>query len=399
VETERDRIGEGSGFLLIPVEHRPLIKDANIMTQIIPPMTDDFETSRDAFVNRLIQSTSGVFDIFTIYIGDRLGFYEALSRNSSLTSTELANLTSTQPRYVREWLEQQTVAGILAVDDASAPPSMRRFYLPAGHLEVLVHRDSPNYLAPLSQLVVGVVSPLARLLDAFRQGGGVPYHAYGADMREGQAAINRVTFLQDLGTDWLPSIPDVHARLAALPAARVADIGCGAGWSSIGMAQAYPDIQVDGFDLDEPSVEMARMNAREAGLDGRANFYVHDAGDPALEGQYDLVTAFECIHDMSDPVNVLNCMRKLAGETGTVLVIDERVGETFTAEGNDIEWMMYGWSVLHCLPVGLSDHPSVGTGTVMRPETLRRYALEAGFREIEALPIENFFFRIYRLFV
>jgi hypothetical protein len=219
------------------------------MTQITPVMTDDFETARDAFVNRLIQSTSGVFDIFTIYIGDRLGLYEALSDSSGLTSTELAHLTGTQPRYIREWLEQQTVAGILAVEDASVPADMRRFYLPAGHIEVLVHRNSPNYLAPLSRLIVGVVSPLARLLDAFREGGGVPYHAYGADMREGQAAINRVTFLQDLGTVWLPSIPDVHARLQTLPAARVADIGSGAGWSSIGMAQAYPDIQVDGFDL------------------------------------------------------------------------------------------------------------------------------------------------------
>ncbi|MGH2544283.1 MAG: SAM-dependent methyltransferase, partial [Ardenticatenaceae bacterium] len=111
----------------------------------------------------------------------------------------------------------------------------------------------------------------------------------------------------------------------------------------------------------------------------------------------DLVTAFECVHDMSVPVGALRTMRRLAGERGAVLIMDERVGDTFTGTGDDVERMMYGWSVLHCLPVGMADQPSVGTGTVMRTDTLRRYAQEAGFRDVEVLPIENFFLRIYRL--
>jgi hypothetical protein len=109
------------------------------------------------------------------------------------------------------------------------------------------------------------------------------------------------------------------------------------------------------------------------------------------------VTAFEAVHDMSDPVSALKTMRKLVGGSGSVIIADERVGEEFTPAGNDVEWMMYGWSVLHCLPVGMAEQPSVGTGTVMRPSTLRKYALEAGFRDVEILPIDNYFFRIYRL--
>jgi cyclopropane fatty-acyl-phospholipid synthase-like methyltransferase len=200
-----------------------------------------------------------------------------------------------------------------------------------------------------------------------------------------------------LGKEWLPAIPDVHARLQADPPARVADIGCGAGWSAIAMAQSYPKALVDGFDLDQASIELARANARETGLADRCRFHVRDAGDPELAGRYDLVAAFECLHDMSQPVKALEAMRRLSHEGGVVLIMDERVGDAFMAKGNDIEWMMYGWSVLHCLPVGMADQPSAATGTVMRPDTLRRYAREAGFKDVQVLPIENFFFRFYRL--
>ena len=117
---------------------------------------------------------------------------------------------------------------------------------------MLVERDSLNHLAPLAQITVGAVYPFAALLDAFRTGGGVPYRDYGVDMREGQAGMNRAAFLYQLGAEWLPAIPDVHARLQADPPARVADVGCGAGWSSIGIARAYPKARVDGFDLDDP---------------------------------------------------------------------------------------------------------------------------------------------------
>ena len=124
---------------------------------------------------------------------------------------------------------------------------------------------------------------------------------------------------------------------------------------------------------------------------------MRDASDPNFAGNYDLVVALECVHDMSDPVGALKTMRGLAGERGTVLVVDERVGDEFTAASNDVERMMYGWSILHCLPVGMAQEPSAGTGTVMRASTLRQYASQAGFRDLEVLPVDNFFFRLYRL--
>jgi len=360
-------------------------------------MTDDIETRRDQLVQRILRSTGGAFDIFTLYIGDRLGFYADLAANGPSTAAEVAARTGTHERYVREWLEQQTVTGMLDVDDEGAPAASRRFVLPPGHAEVLTDRDSLNYIAPLARLVAGAVRPLHQLLKAYRTGGGVPYRLYGPDMFEGQAGINRAMFLRQLGAEWLPSIPDLHRRLISDPPARVADIGCGAGWSSVGMARSYPKLRVDGFDLDEPSVALARANVIEAGLEERVRIHRQNAGDPSLRGSYDLVTAFECVHDMADPVGALRTMLHLAGEAGSVIVMDERVGDRFTARGNDVEWMMYGWSVLHCLPVGKAEEPSAGTGTVMRPETLRRYAEEAGFCEVEILPIDNFFFRFYRL--
>jgi 2-polyprenyl-3-methyl-5-hydroxy-6-metoxy-1,4-benzoquinol methylase len=355
--------------------------------------------SRDALVERLLQSTSGAFDIFTIHIGDRLGLYEVLADDGPLTSVELSNRTGTNERYMREWLEQQTVVGILAVEDAEMPARERRFYLPVGHEEVLVNRDSLDYLAPLTQLVAGAVSPLSTVLEAYRSGRGVPFAAYGDDLREGQARMNRAMFLRQLGEEWLPSIDDVHARLESDPPARVADVGCGYGWSSIGIAKSYPRVLVDGIDVDEPSIERARLNIAEASpsVRSRVRFQGRDAGDPALAERYDLVTAFECVHDMSDPVAVLRSMRRMVKEDGAVIIVDERVGDSFTPNGNEVEWLMYGFSVLHCLPVGMVDQPSAATGTVMRTGTLERYAREAGYSGVEVLPIDHFFFRFYRL--
>lgn len=367
------------------------------MSNLPPVSSEAIVQQRDAFIERFLGYASGTFNMFSIYIGDRLGLYRALYENGEMTSKELAAVTKTHERYIREWLEQQTVAGILEVEDETQETDMRRYRLPAGHAEPLIECESLNYIAPMAQLLAGAVHPLPQVIEAYRTGDGVPYEAYGKDLREGQAAINYPAFWHLIGSEWLPSIPHIHARLQADPPARVADIGCGYGWSSIGIAKSYPKVLVDGYDLDQPSIERAQQNARRNKLDDRVSFEVRDASDPSLAGQYDLVTAFECVHDMANPVEMLGTMRRLAGKNGSVLIVDERVGDTFTAQGNDIEWMMYGWSILHCLPVGMANNHNGGTGTVMRTETLRRYADEAGFRSVEILPIENFFFKFYLL--
>jgi 2-polyprenyl-3-methyl-5-hydroxy-6-metoxy-1,4-benzoquinol methylase len=358
---------------------------------------DIMARQQEAFMGKMLEALNGFFDIHTIYIGNRLGLYKPLAGPTALTAKELAVRTGNDERYVREWLEAQTVSGILDVDDAEASSRERRYRLPAGHTEVLCDQESVNYLAPVTRMAVGAALPLEAIVSAFRTGGGVSFADYGADMRQGVGELNRPLFMTQLGDAYLPSIPDIHRRLSADPAARVADVGCGTGWSSIGMAKSYPKIRVDGFDLDPASIEEARAHAREEGFSDRVRFDLRDAGDPSLSGQYDLVTAFETIHDMADPVRSLRNMLRLAGPTGSVIVMDERTAERFTPEGNEIERILYGFSILSCLPAGRFDSPSAETGTVMRPETLREYAREAGFSELEILPIDNFFFRFYRL--
>jgi len=155
---------------------------------------------------------------------------------------------------------------------------------------------------------------------------------------------------------------------------------------------------VQGIDLDTASIADARKNAKAARVDDRVTFELRDAGDPALAGSFDLVTAFETIHDMANPVEALRAMRRLCAEGGAVLVVDERVAEEFTAPGDDIERLMYGYSAIHCLVAAMGDPSSAMTGTVMRPSTLRWYAKEAGFDRVDVLPIENETLRFYRLF-
>jgi 2-polyprenyl-3-methyl-5-hydroxy-6-metoxy-1,4-benzoquinol methylase len=355
------------------------------------------EQRREALAERVFGSAIGFMEILSIYVGDRLGFYRALADDGGATASQLADATGTNERYMREWLEQQAVAGILEVEHEWAEPEARRYRLPEGHDEALLERDSLYYAAPLARQMVGLTRPLPAVLEAFRTGGGVPYPDYGDDMREGIAHANRTMFVNLMGIEWLPAVPDVHERLRADPPARVADIGCGAGWSSISIARAYPEVRVDGFDLDEDSIAEAKANGEAEGLTDRVSFQVRDAADPELSGRYDVAIAVECIHDMSRPVEALRAMRSMVGEDGAVLVVDERVGEDFKAPSDEIERLMYGFSIVHCLPVGMAEQPSAGTGTVMRPATLRRYATEAGFSGVEILPIENDLWRFYRL--
>ena len=220
---------------------------------------------RDKFIDRLYGDAQGAFNIFAVHIGDRLGFYRELSRSSGLTSSELAARTGAQERYVREWLEQQAAACVLEVADITAGPGERRYSLSPGRAEALVDRDSLNFIAPLAQLIAGAVSPLDQLLEAYRDGGGVPFSAYGANLREGQASMNRPMLLKQLGEEWIPTMPDVHARLLAAPPALIADVGCGAGWSCIGMARSYPGAIVHGTtSMRLPSIWPTTISTRLA---------------------------------------------------------------------------------------------------------------------------------------
>lgn len=351
--------------------------------------------STEALVERMFGSILGAMDVWSIYIGDRLGYYEVLATRGPTTVGELAEAADSHPRYAREWLEQQAVTGILEVDDATLPEDARRYAIPEGHAEVLTHRDSLNFLAPFVQLVTAAGVQMPALIEAYRGDGGVSWSDFGPDIRQGQADMNRPWFIGALGSTWFPSVPELHERLLA--GGRVADIGCGEGWSSIAIARAYPQVSVDAFDVDEPSIEAATRHAREAGVGDRVRFHAADAATLDEPAAFDVVTAFECIHDLPHPIHVLATMRRLAKPEGHVIVMDERVAEAFPGRGDDVERLMYGFSLFICLPDGMSHQPSAATGTVMRPSTLRRYAREAGFRDVEILPIENHLWRFYRL--
>ena len=349
--------------------------------------------------DRVLGAILGGMDLLAIYLGDRLGYYRSLAEHGPATASQLAERTGTDPRYTREWLEQQAVTSLLTLapsSDSSVPASDDPvFVLPDGMREVLTDASSLDYLTPVARLVAAVGPVLPALLEAYRNGTGVSWDDLGDDARTGQADANRPWYEHRLA-DALASVPDVHARLGK-PGARVLDVGFGGGWSTIALARAYPQATFTGIDIDAPSVAMAREHVAAAGLEDRITLLHGDAG--SLEGEgYDAAFAFECVHDMPRPVEVLAAVRRALAPGAPLVVMDEAVADAFAPDGDELERLMYGFSLFVCLPDGLSSPPSAGTGTVMRASTLAAYGREAGFTSCETLPIEDFgFWRFYRL--
>lgn len=354
------------------------------------------EVSAEAFAERLFHSVLGTCEMLSVYVGERLGWYAALRDHGALTAHELASRTATDPRYCREWLELQATYGLLGLVPAGTGES--RFALPSGAAEVLLDEHSLSYLGALPRMFAAAARQLDPLLEAYRHGGGVSWQALGPDARESQGALNRPWFEQRLAAA-LGSVAEVEAVLSR-PGARIVDVGCGVGWSTLALAEAYPESRVVGLDVDAPSVETARASVAAAGLTDRVE--VHLTGGEELAelvgGGLDAVFCFECLHDMARPVEVLQQIRRAVGEDGLVVVMDEAVADSLEAPGQEVDRFMYGCSLFVCLPDGLSSRPSEGTGTVLRPDVLARYAARAGYREVSVLPIDDFgFFGFYRL--
>jgi 2-polyprenyl-3-methyl-5-hydroxy-6-metoxy-1,4-benzoquinol methylase len=351
--------------------------------------------SEEALSDRLFQATIQTMELFGVYLGKRLGLYGALHARGPLTVGGLAAAAGIAERYAREWLEQQAVAGFVAVDDAAKPADERRYRLPAEHVGVLVDPDHPAHVAPFAEMAAGVGGALQQVIEAYRTGRGVPYEAYGSAFVSGQGGINRPAFRRDLTGAWLPAVPDLHRRLQAEPAARVADVGCGVGWSTLALARAYPRASVVGYDLDAASVAEARRRAAADGLSVR--FEQQGAEAVGADGPFDLIVVLEALHDMARPTRALAAFRAALAPGGSVLVADERVADDFTAPGDAVERMMYGWSIVHCLPVAMAEQPSEAIGTAIRAATVRRCASDAGFARCEVLDVDNQLFRFYRL--
>jgi 2-polyprenyl-3-methyl-5-hydroxy-6-metoxy-1,4-benzoquinol methylase len=347
-----------------------------------------------ALTGRLFRDMVGALELLTVYLGERLGLYQALHAEGPATSEELAARTGTIERYIREWLEHHAASGLLEVDDPAAGPLARRYRLPPGHVPVLADTGDVRYQAFSGVELVRAARWMPAVAEAIRGGGAPPALPWAP---EGRPEFNRAVFLNLLAKQWLPAIADVDLRLRGEPPARVADLACGTGWSSIAMAQAYPLISVDGFDLDADAIQAARRNAGEAGVADRVTFTAADASGPGVPGQYDLVTIIEGLHDMSRPADALRVARGMLREPGCVLVADELVEDAFTAPASLEEQYHYAWSVVACLPAVMGDPDTAATGAVMRPATLRRYASDAGFQGLEILPVNAGMLRLYRL--
>jgi 2-polyprenyl-3-methyl-5-hydroxy-6-metoxy-1,4-benzoquinol methylase len=348
----------------------------------------------EALRERMFGSAVAALEIYTVYLGERLGLYRALADGGPATSAQLADRTGTAERYAREWLEQQAASGFVDVDDPRADPLARRYRLPPEHIGVLADPDDVRYEAHTGVEIVRAGRRLPQLVEAFRVGNAPPPLPWEP---EGRADPNRARFINLLGRAWLPAIADIDARLRAQPPARVADIACGTGWSSIAMAHAYPSIHVDGVDLDPDAITAAGQNAERTGVADRVTFSVADAATLSRTGGYDLVTIFEALHDMSRPIDALRAARHALADNGTLLVADGLVNEEFTAPALPRERTEYAWSVVSCLPGAMADPQTAATGAVMRPPVLRDYALQAGFRDVQILPIDTDYWRFYRL--
>lgn len=349
----------------------------------------------EALAGRLFLEGVGAFHLGTVHLGLKQGLFRALVDDGPLTAEQLAGRRGLDGWYVREWLQAETTAGLVIADREDL--TQARFTAALGIREVLVEETSPAYMGGLALAVPAAFSVMPALIEAFRSGAGVPYQSYGPDAVEAQAALNRPAFVNQLVAEWIPQVPDVEALLAdpGHPT-RVADVGCGLGWAAIELAKAYPHLRVDGYDSDEESIGRARRNAAEAGVADRVTFDVVDASGGYGEGCYDLILFFECVHDMAHPVHAMAEARRAVTPDGAVIVMDERVGDTLTP-GDPIETFFATASVLWCLPQGRVEPDSEAVGTVMRPDRFREIVRDAGWADIEVLPIDHPFWRFYRL--
>jgi SAM-dependent methyltransferase len=353
--------------------------------------------STEQLMGRLFGAGVAAIELCNAYLGIHLGLYRALAE-APATAEELSRRTGCDRRYLQEWLQAQAISGFATVDGDDAAAA--RYALADGVEDVLVHETSPAYLGGLPDALAAGATVLPQLVAAYRSGNGVPYAAYGRDAVTAQAALNRPSFIHSFVAEWLPELPDVLARLQdATRPARVADLGCGLGWASIELAKAFPHIEVDGRDSDETSIAIGRNNAIEAGVADRVTLEVVDISDPTADWspRYDFVFFVECVHDFPRPVEALRNARTSLRRGGTVLVVDERADERFSAPGDEVQRFFAAASAIWCLPQGRVGADPEPVGAVIRPTDMIDLAHRAGYARVEIVPIEHPFWRFYRL--
>jgi SAM-dependent methyltransferase len=306
-----------------------------------------------------------------IHIGDKLGFYKAMAGAGPLTPAELAQKTGTAERYVREWLGNQAAAGYVDYD-----PATKRFSMNEEQAFCLANEESPTFIAGGFDSVAAVWANEPKFVEAFRTGKGIGWGEHDPRLFRGTERFFRPGYNANLVSSWIPALQGADEKLRA--GARVADVGCGHGASTIVMARAYPKSEFFGFDYHGPSIERAREAAREAGVGERAHFEVASAKDFPAKG-YDLVAFFDCLHDMGDPVGALRHVRETLSDDGAVMLVEPFAGDGVEENLNPIGRVFYGFSTVICCPASLAQEVGLALGAQAGEKRLGEIFREGGF--------------------
>jgi 2-polyprenyl-3-methyl-5-hydroxy-6-metoxy-1,4-benzoquinol methylase len=338
------------------------------------------------FVFRAVDEVGATLNAALVVMGDRLGLYRALAGAGGLTPAELAERTGTAERYVREWLNAQAAGGFVSYD-----PGSGCYSLPPEQAVALADPDSPAYLPGFFQIALGAVIDSPRIVERARSGDGFGWHEHVHDVHEGCERFFRPGYNAHLISEWLPALDGVVDKLQR--GARVADVGCGHGASTILMTRAFPSSTFAGYDYHDHSIETARQRAHEAGVAERVSFDIAPAAAYGGSG-YDLVTMFDCLHDMGDPVGAARHVLQTLKPNGTWMIVEPHAGDRVEDNLNPVGRAYYAFSTLLCTPASLSQEVGLALGA-QAGETRIREVVQAGgfthFRRVAETPFNLVF--------
>lgn len=325
----------------------------------------------NAFLGQALNDMGAAFQTALIILGERLGLYKAMAGAGPLTPAELATKTRTDKRYVREWLCSQAASGYVTYD-----PATDRFTLPDEQALLLAVDTGPAYLPAAYQIIASTVVDEPQLRETFRTGFGFGWHQHNKGLFEGTERFFRPSYAANLITSWIPSLDGAEKKLKA--GAQVADVGCGHGASTILMAQAYPKSRFEGFDYHEPSIARAREAADAAGVADRVHFSVAGAKDYPGKA-YDLVTFFDCLHDMGDPAGVARHVRASLKPDGTWLIVEPFAGDRTEQNLNPVGRVFYAASTMICTPASRAQEVGLALGAQAGEARLKEVVQQGGF--------------------
>ncbi len=324
----------------------------------------------NAFVGRFVGDLGAAAHSGMVVIGEKLGLYKALA-DGPLNSSELAAKTKTDERYVREWLASQAAGGYVTYDEKT-----RKFSLTEEQAFTLANEDSPAYLPGAFQLALGSLAAVPRITESFRSGAGMGWHEHHEDVFHGCEKFFRPSYAANLVGSWIPALQGVQAKLEA--GARVADVGCGKGASTLLLAEAFPKSKFVGFDYHDKSIEGARETAKRMGLADRVSFEVASA--KAFPGKdYDLVAVFDCLHDMGDPVGAAAHVLQSLAKDGTWMIVEPFANDELKDNLNPVGRVYYSFSTLLCTPCSRSQEVGLCLGAQSGEKRIRDVVTQAGF--------------------